>query len=111
MEDKHQKVEEANRRLAELTNQLHHTEMRVANAAEHLVKLTDLVEHSRTSLPDPDRENLERDLDALQQTVGVVNCILCLSDWLVEPVQGFSFMLLELSAFSNFCSGILQSKL
>ncbi|KAF6026022.1 CNTRL [Bugula neritina] len=69
LEDKHQKVEEANRRLAELTNQLHHTEMRVANAAEHLVKLTDLVEHSRTSLPDPDRENLERDLDALQQTI------------------------------------------
>ena len=55
--------------MALLTDQLQHTEQRVANAAEHLVKLTDLANKSARPLPESEREDLERKLDTLQQTV------------------------------------------
>lgn len=54
-----------------LTDQLHHTEERIANTAEHLVKLNDVVNRSRGPLPEDERVEMEKKLDTLQQTVSV----------------------------------------
>ena len=63
-------MEAADRKLAGLTDQLHHTEQRIADAAEHLVKLHDLANKSRpVPIPEHEREDMEHKLDTLQQTV------------------------------------------
>lgn len=61
----------ADKKLSMLTDQLRHTEQRVANAAEHLVKLNELKNRSADPLPESEREDMERKLDSLQQTVSI----------------------------------------
>ena len=69
MDHKQRELEDADRKLASLNDQLRHTEQRVANAAEHLVKLSDLANRSAEPLPDSEREDLESKLDSLHLTV------------------------------------------
>lgn len=71
MDGKRGEVEDAERRLSLLNEQLRHAEQRVANTAEHLVKLNELKNRSLEPLPDSEREDMESRLDSLQQTVGV----------------------------------------
>ncbi|XP_067941683.1 centriolin-like [Watersipora subatra] len=62
-------VEEADRKLALLNDQLRHTEERVATAAEHLVQLSEIANRSAEPLPEDERADLEGKLEIVQQTI------------------------------------------
>lgn len=70
LDNKQRELRTADKKLAELTDQLRFTEQRVAHAAEHLIKITELANRSRPAPISPEKkEQLEDKLNVLHNTV------------------------------------------
>lgn len=69
MEGKQRELELADRKLANLNNQLLSAEKKVATTAEQLVRLTDLLNRSRPPVAERERDDIERKLGDVRKTV------------------------------------------